>query len=54
MDEFVDNLLTQERYCDTILPRIPDRYFLEINDVLEPRISLIEEELAGDNSEDED
>ncbi|KAJ3228039.1 hypothetical protein HK099_007320 [Clydaea vesicula] len=49
MDEFVDHLLRDDRYCDTILPRIPKRYVLEDLGELEPRVSKLEEEL-----EDED
>jgi len=29
VDEFIDELLTQDRVCDIILPRIPARYLLE-------------------------
>ncbi|CAG8556114.1 202_t:CDS:2 [Funneliformis mosseae] len=36
MDEFIDELLREERACDTILPRILKRYVLEENGELEP------------------
>jgi pre-mRNA-splicing factor 38A len=29
VDEFVDELLTQDRVCEIILPRIPKRHVLE-------------------------
>jgi pre-mRNA-splicing factor 38A len=35
IDEFVDDLLQNERVCDTILPRIPKRFTLEKQGVLE-------------------
>ncbi|CAG8508262.1 13614_t:CDS:2 [Ambispora leptoticha] len=38
MDEFIDELLREERVCDTILPRISKRYVLEENDELPRRI----------------
>ncbi|CAG8634289.1 12973_t:CDS:2, partial [Ambispora gerdemannii] len=38
MDEFIDELLREERVCDTILPRISKRYVLEENDELPLRI----------------
>ncbi|CAG8806804.1 18195_t:CDS:1, partial [Racocetra fulgida] len=37
MDEFIDELLREDRVCDTILPRITKRYVLEENDELQPR-----------------
>lgn len=45
MDDFVDQLLHEERVCDIILPRLPKRFVLEENDELPPRISILEEEL---------
>ncbi|KIY47474.1 PRP38-domain-containing protein [Fistulina hepatica ATCC 64428] len=36
-DEFVDNLLNEERVCDIILPRIPRRQILEENGDIGPR-----------------
>ncbi|KAJ9089558.1 Pre-mRNA-splicing factor 38A [Entomophthora muscae] len=51
MDDFVDQLLREERVCDIILPRLPKRFILEENDELPPRISILEEEL--DDQEDE-
>ncbi|KAI9102461.1 PRP38 family-domain-containing protein, partial [Phlyctochytrium arcticum] len=45
MDEFVDELLTSDRVCDTILPRITKRHILERNGDLEMRISPLEDDL---------
>eukprot|EP01062_Namystynia_karyoxenos_P028866 TRINITY_DN217_c0_g6_i1.p1 TRINITY_DN217_c0_g6~~TRINITY_DN217_c0_g6_i1.p1 ORF type:complete len:245 (+),score=49.52 TRINITY_DN217_c0_g6_i1:87-821(+) len=39
VDEIVDDLLTQSNVFDCTLPRIPPRHVLEVNDVLQPRIS---------------
>ncbi|KAJ3322379.1 hypothetical protein HDV06_003099 [Boothiomyces sp. JEL0866] len=47
MDEFIDELLTAERSCDIILPRLTKRYVLEDLGELEPRISPLEDELDG-------
>lgn len=41
MDEFVDELLTKERVCDIILPRIPKRELLEETEGLAPRNSVL-------------
>jgi hypothetical protein len=48
MDAFVDALLTEERVCDTILPRMTKRHVLEENGELEPRISALEDELLAE------
>ncbi|KAI9319751.1 Pre-mRNA-splicing factor 38, partial [Dichotomocladium elegans] len=48
MDEFIDQLLREERVCDVILPRLVSRYVLEENDELEPRVSGLEEDLESD------
>ena len=47
MDEFVDELLTQERVCELILPRIAKRELLEETEGLAPRISKLEEVLLN-------
>ena len=39
MDEFIDELLTQERVCDIALPRMMTRAMLEDTEELEPRES---------------
>ncbi|KAG0090315.1 hypothetical protein BGZ92_003215 [Podila epicladia] len=40
MDEFIDELLREERVCDVVLPRLVKRYVLEDAGELDPRISL--------------
>ncbi|WFD35464.1 hypothetical protein MCUN1_002318 [Malassezia cuniculi] len=54
MDEFVDKLLTEERVCDLILPRLARRDVVEENEGLRPRISPLEEALAGDSDSDDE
>lgn len=46
MDEFVDMLLRDERVFDVILPRISKRRVHEEANELDPRISVLEEEIA--------
>ncbi|WFD20669.1 hypothetical protein MCAP1_002920 [Malassezia caprae] len=46
MDEFVDQLLTEERVCDLILPRLTKRAVLERKEGLRPRISKLEEAMV--------
>lgn len=45
MDEFIDELLREERVCDVILPRIQKRHVLEENNELEAKISALEDDL---------
>lgn len=54
IDDFVDELLTQERVCHIILPRLAQRRVLEDGqERLEPRVSKLEEALlAGEVEED--
>lgn len=54
MDEFIDELLHEERLCDVILPRVQKRHILEANNELEVRISALEDDLDEPESEDED
>jgi len=56
VDEFVDELLREERSCDVILPRVQKRQVLEENELLEPRISALDDDLddIGESSEEED
>lgn len=42
MDEFIDELLREERVCDVILPRIQQRHVLEENNELPPKISALD------------
>lgn len=43
-DEFLDDLLTQDRVCDIILPRLTQRAVLEETEGLPPRKSLLDDE----------
>ena len=52
IDEFVDQLLTEERVCDIILPRIPKRQILEENGELGPRKSRLLDAMEGRDSSD--
>ncbi len=45
MDEFIDQLLTEERVCETLLPKMIARNVLEETGELEPRISILENEI---------
>uniref|UniRef100_A0A3Q2UGL7 Pre-mRNA-splicing factor 38B n=1 Tax=Fundulus heteroclitus TaxID=8078 RepID=A0A3Q2UGL7_FUNHE len=55
VDEFIDELLHAERVCDIILPRLQKRQVLEEAEMLDPRISALEEDLDEvESSEDED
>lgn len=45
MDEFVDALLRDDRVLDVILPRMTRRATLELANELEPRVSVLEEDL---------
>ncbi|ODQ82736.1 hypothetical protein BABINDRAFT_169924 [Babjeviella inositovora NRRL Y-12698] len=51
IDEFIDELLTSERSCDMILPRMVGRLYLEDQELLEPRKSEIDSDLESDESE---
>ncbi|KAL6444467.1 pre-mRNA-splicing factor 38 [Cataglyphis hispanica] len=56
MDEFIDNLLREERCCDVILPRIQKRYVLEENNELEAKVSALEDDMDDgiESSEEEE
>ncbi|KAK7023823.1 RNA polymerase II subunit A C-terminal domain phosphatase [Favolaschia claudopus] len=54
IDEFVDQLLTEERVCDIILPRLTKRSTLEENGEIGPRQSLGVAALAPNGAEAED
>ncbi|PIK39953.1 putative pre-mRNA-splicing factor 38A [Apostichopus japonicus] len=45
VDEFIDELLREERVCDVILPRIQKRKVLEDNEQLETRVNALEEDM---------
>uniref|UniRef100_F1L9R6 Pre-mRNA-splicing factor 38 n=1 Tax=Ascaris suum TaxID=6253 RepID=F1L9R6_ASCSU len=57
MDEFIDNLLRQERYCDIQLPRLQSRQALEEVGELQPYVSALDEDLdklSSSDSEEEE
>ncbi|XP_041358437.1 pre-mRNA-splicing factor 38A-like [Gigantopelta aegis] len=54
MDEFIDELLREERICDIILPRVQKRQVLEENNQLESRVSAVEEDLEDMETDDEE
>lgn len=45
MDEFIDELLRDERVSDVILPRVQKRHVLEENNEIEAKISALEDDL---------
>jgi PRP38 family. len=47
MDEFVNSLLTEERICDLIMPRLIKRQVLEENGDIGPRKSRLLDALDG-------
>lgn len=50
----MDQLLHEERSCDVILPHINPRRLLEESGVLEPRVSILEEELESSDEDSDD
>ena len=54
IDAFIDDLLREDRVCDVILPRIQKRWVHEGNNELEPRVSLLEDDLEDLESESDD
>ncbi|NXM47162.1 PR38A factor, partial [Gymnorhina tibicen] len=54
VDEFIDELLHEERVCDIILPRLQKRYILEGAEQLEPRVSALEEDMDDVESSEEE
>ncbi|RWS28202.1 pre-mRNA-splicing factor 38A-like protein [Leptotrombidium deliense] len=54
MDEFIDTLLREDRVFDVILPRISKRSVHEEAGDLEPRISVLEEDINNAESEEEE
>lgn len=46
MDEFIDDLLREERCCDVILPRIQKRHVLEENNELGMSFKFINENIS--------
>uniref|UniRef100_A0A8C7SJL0 Pre-mRNA-splicing factor 38B n=1 Tax=Oncorhynchus mykiss TaxID=8022 RepID=A0A8C7SJL0_ONCMY len=54
VDEFIDELLHSERMCDIILPRLQKRQVLEEAELLDTRISALEEDLDEVETSDEE
>jgi pre-mRNA-splicing factor 38A len=54
MDSFVDELLHEDRVCDTILPRLTKRFVLEDQGDLEIRVSPLEDEIDTIVEEEEE
>lgn len=54
MDEFIDQLLREDRVCDIILPRIQKRCILEENNELEPKVSALDDDLEGSDDDEDD
>eukprot|EP00035_Acanthoeca_spectabilis_P013659 m.254887 g.254887 ORF g.254887 m.254887 type:complete len:393 (-) comp15944_c0_seq4:1268-2446(-) len=52
VDEFIDELLTEERVCDIILPRISSRFALEMYQDLDPYDTSLLDELGEDDDDD--
>ncbi|KAF7632188.1 hypothetical protein Mgra_00008373 [Meloidogyne graminicola] len=57
MDDFIDNLMREDHYCDIQLPRLQKRQALEETDQLEAYQSALDEDLerlsSSEDSEDE-
>lgn len=54
MDEFIDELLHEERFADIILPRIQKRHVLEETNQLEPRTSALDDDLEEMETDEEE
>ncbi|XP_019866792.1 pre-mRNA-splicing factor 38 [Aethina tumida] len=54
MDEFIDELLREERVCDVILPRIQKRHILEENNEIEAKVSALEDDFDEEIEMEED
>ena len=54
MDEFIDELLREERVLDVQLPRLQKRHVLEENNQLEARQSVLDEDIDDNESSDEE
>ena len=52
MDEFIDELLHNDRVCDISLPRMQKRAVLEELNEIEPRISALDVNLDDDDDDD--
>lgn len=54
MDEFIDELLREERVLDVQLPRLQKRHVLEENNQLEPRQSVLDGDIDDNESSSDD
>lgn len=54
MDEFIDELLRNDRVCDVILPRLQKRSVLEENNDLEPKVSCLDDDLDEEVPSDDE
>uniref|UniRef100_U3JLV7 Pre-mRNA-splicing factor 38B n=1 Tax=Ficedula albicollis TaxID=59894 RepID=U3JLV7_FICAL len=54
VDEFIDELLHEERVCDIILPRLQKRYVVEEAEQLGPRVSALEGDMDDVESSEEE
>jgi pre-mRNA-splicing factor 38A len=56
MDEYIDELLREDRMFDVILPRLQKRYVLEENNELEAKVSALDDDLEDglESSEDDE
>ncbi|XP_068143783.1 pre-mRNA-splicing factor 38 [Drosophila tropicalis] len=54
MDEYIDELLRNDRVCDIILPRIQKRTILEENNEIEPKVSVLDEDLDDEVASDDE
>lgn len=54
MDEFIDELLREERVLDVQLPRLQKRNVLEENNQLEPRQSVLDDDIENESSDESD
>jgi len=52
VDDFIDQLLREERVCDVQLPRLQNRQILEEGNELDPRVSVLEDDLLDEASSD--
>lgn len=51
MDEYIDELLIEERVFGILLPRLQKRWVLEESEVLPPRVSALDDDIAGDDDD---
>lgn len=53
MDEFIEDLLSNEVVFEVTLPVLPKRRILEANEDLNPRVSILEADLSFNSDEEE-